>query len=136
MKIQSEIIYHIVTASEFRKNVIGSMYAPESLLREGYIHCSSEEYTTLLVVEDFFNDESEPIYLLRIVTDAVIVPVRFEFASDSFYSGKKHLEAETVFPHIYGSLNLDAVEGLGEIGRVRDKFLWPKIFSPDISAFY
>jgi uncharacterized protein (DUF952 family) len=136
MNIQHEIIYHIVTASDFRKNVIGFMYVPESLLREGFIHCTFGRNTTLLVMEDFFGDVSGTIYLLKIVTNAVIAPVRFEDAASSSHSGKKHLEVETVFPHIYGPLILDAVEGLGVIGRSGDKFLWPETFSAYLPDFY
>ncbi len=136
MNIEHEIIYHIVKASDFRKNVIGSMYVPENLLREGFIHCTFGKNTTLLVIEDFFSAISETIYLLKIVTNAVIAPVRFEDAAPSSEGGKKHLEAETVFPHIYGSLNLDAVEGLGVIGRSGDRFLWPETFSAYLPDFY
>ena len=136
MNIEHEIIYHIVTAYDFRENVIGSMYVPKSLLREGFIHCTFGKNTTLLVIEDFFSDISETIYLLKIVTNGVIAPVRFEDAAPSSEGGKKHLEVETVFPHIYGSLNLDAVEGLGVIRRSEDRFLWPETFSANLSDFY
>ena len=135
MSIQHDIIYHIVTAADFRKNVIGNMYAPENLVREGFIHCTSGEDTTLLVMEDFFIDVSGTIYLLKIVTNAVMAPVRFEDAAPSTEGGRKHLEVETVFPHIYGSLNLDAVEGLGVVGRSGDGFLWPEDFSANLSDF-
>ena len=135
MNIQQEIIYHIVKASDFRENVICSMYVPESLLREGFIHCTFGENTTLLVIEDFFSDVSEKIYLLKIITNAVIAPVCFEDAAASSQSGKKHLEVETIFPHIYGPLNLDSVEGIGIVGRSEDSFLWPDKFSSDYSDF-
>ena len=135
MNIQHEIIYHIVKASDFRKNIIGSMYVPESMLREGFIHCTFGKNTTVFVMEDFFSDVSGMIYLLKIVTNAVIAPVRFEDAASSSEGRKKHLEVETVFPHIYGPLNLDAVEGLGVIGRSGDKFLWPETFSAYLSDF-
>ncbi len=134
MNIQSEIIYHLVKASDFRENIIGSRYAPGSLLREGFIHCTSGENTTLLVIENFFSNVSESIYLLKIITNAVIAPVRFEEATSN--SGGKNPEVETVFPHIYGSLNLDAVEGLGVVGRLGDRFLWPETFSSYIPAYY
>ena len=135
MSMQHDIIYHIVTAADFRKNVIGNKYAPESLVREGFIHCTSGEDTTLLVMEDFFINVSGTIYLLKIVTNAVIAPVRFEDAAPSSEGGRKHLEASTVFPHIYGSLNLDAVESIGVVGRSGERFLWPDFFSADLSDF-
>ena len=135
MSIYPETIYHIVTAADYKANIIGSMYAPDSILREGFIHCTSGEDTTLLVIEDFFCNISGTIYLLKIVTDAVIAPVRFEDAALSTGGGRKHLEVETVFPHIYGSLNLDAVEGIGIVERSGAGFLWPIRFSSDISDF-
>ena len=135
MNIQPDIIYHIVTAADFRKNVIGSMYAAGSLLTDGFIHCTSGEDTTLLVIEDFFSNINGTIYLLKIVTNAVIAPVRFEDAAPSPAGGRKHLEASTVFPHIYGSLNLDAVEGIGVVGRSGDSYLWPMFFSKGLSDF-
>ncbi len=135
MSMQHDIIYHIVTAADYRKNVIGNMYAPESLVREGFIHCTSGKDTTLLVMEDFFSNVSGTIYLLKIITNAVIAPVRFEDAAPSPEGGSRHLEVKSVFPHIYGSLNLDAVESIGVVGRSGDKFLWPDFFSANLSDF-
>ena len=129
MNIQPEIIYHIVSSSDFKKDVVGSMYAPGSLLRNGFIHCTSGEESTLLVVEDYFSNIKESIFLLKIVVDAVLAPVRFEEPSLSLAAGRKHFVSDLFFPHIYGSLNLDAVEGLGVIRRSVDKFMWPEIFS-------
>ena len=135
MNVQPDIIYHIVTAVDFRENVIGSMYVPKSLLREGFIHCTFGEDTTLLVMADFFCNVSGTIYLLKIITNAVIAPVRFAEAAPSPDGGSRHLEVESVFPHIYGSLNLDAVEGIGIVGRSGDRFLWPESFSAGLSDF-
>ncbi len=136
MKIQSEIIYHIVSSSNFKNDVVGSMYAPDSLLRNGFIHCTSGEESTLLVAEDYFSNIKESIFLLKIVIDAVLAPVRFEDGVPYFEVRKKHLEVETIFSHIYGPLNLDAVEGLGVIGRSGDRFLWPETFSAYLPDFY
>jgi uncharacterized protein (DUF952 family) len=136
MNTQTEIIYHIVSSADFKSYVIGSMYAPESLFKNGFIHCASREEDTLLIAEDYFDKIEGSVYLIKIIVDAVLAPVRFEESSFSLSAGKKHPESGVLFPHIYGSLNLDAVEGLGVIRRSGDKFLWPETFSAYISNFY
>ncbi|MCK5672113.1 MAG: DUF952 domain-containing protein [Spirochaetales bacterium] len=128
MNIQTEIIYHIVSSSDFKKNVIGYMYAPGSLLRNGYIHCASGEKITLLVAEDSFSKIEESIYIIKIIVNAVLVPVRFEESPQLGSVG-------IIFPHIYGSLNLDAVEGIGFLSRSGSKFLWPDTFYSDLTKF-
>ncbi|MCK5153085.1 MAG: DUF952 domain-containing protein [Spirochaetales bacterium] len=135
MNIQTEIIYHIVSSANFKNDVVGSMYAPGSLLRTGFIHCTSGEETTLLAAEDFFSNIKGIIYLLKIVVNAVIAPVRFEDAAPSPESGKNQLEAGSLFPHIYGSLNMDAIEGIGTLTRYGTGFLWPDNFFPDFTKF-
>ena len=72
MDTQPDIIYHIVTVADYRENVIGSMYAAMSLLTEGFIHCTSGRDTTLLVIEDYFSNISEPIYLLKIAANGIL----------------------------------------------------------------
>jgi uncharacterized protein (DUF952 family) len=131
--MESDYIYHIVSISDYKKNIICSMYAPESLLKQGFIHCTAGEKTTLLVAEDYFPGFQTKIYLLKIIKDAVLAPVRFENAVKEPSSGRKHLDSTSLFPHIYGSLNLDSIEGIGILIRPVNKFLWPDTFYPYFS---
>lgn len=127
MNIQTGIIYHILSSEDFKSFIIGSMYAPESLIHDGFIHCTSLAETALLAAENLYDKIEGSVYLMKIIVDAVLAPVRFEISSK--------YEPEILFPHIYGSLNLDAVEGIGLLTRSGAKFLWPDFFHTDLDMF-
>ena len=120
MKNQNpEIIYHTVGKADYYNNLIGSMYVPETIVRDGFIHCSSFKEDVLQIVKNSFSMFEGTIFIVKIISDAVLAPVRFEKSSES----------ETLYPHIYGPLNLDAVDGIGIIRKSRGQFYWPEEFS-------
>ncbi len=129
MQDEPETIYHIVSEAEYFQNVIGSMYVPDSIVRDGFIHCTSGKKTTLLVAKGCFSHIKGDLFILKIITAAVLAPVRFEQAAPPACTGERDAETETIFPHIYGSLNLDAVDGLGRIRIKGGVFYWPLEFN-------
>lgn len=72
-------------------------YAPESIQREGFIHCATIEQTEN-VANRFFKGHSG-LVLLCIDTERLKSELVYE---DLEETGK-------LYPHIYGSLNVDAV---------------------------
>ena len=87
-------ILHCVRKSDF--NPEAEFYGEESILRCGFIHCSGID-TYSLVAPNFKEDWEERVLLL-INTDKVVSEIRWE-------------ECEGIgFPHIYGLLNIEAVE--------------------------
>lgn len=94
------IIYHITTGKEWDEANIKGYYEAASLSAEGFIHCSTETQVKG-VLERYFSGRSQLLKLV-IDTDKLAAPLKFELAPS----------VNEMFPHIYGTLNLDAVIGV------------------------
>jgi len=123
-------IYHIATAAELRRHCDGVAYAPPSLAREGFLHCTATPATLLLVARDYFGAVHEPIVLLAIDPARVSAELRYEAPAPIDGGGTAHLASGEAFPHLYGPLDLAAVLGVAEIQRDGDAFVWPAAFGP------
>jgi len=111
-------IFHILPADEWEQAKINGIYTPASLEVEGFIHCSTRDQV-IQTVNSFFKGQSNLI-LLWILEDKVQPEIRYE---DLTGEG-------TLFPHIYGQLNLDSVEQTSKLGRDENgDFIFPT--SPD-----
>jgi len=95
--LSEEIILHITTSREWDQAVGLGVYQAASLPSEGFMHCSRPEQV-LLVANTLFRDQAD-LVLLCIDRNRVAAPIRDE----NLEGGVER------FPHIYGSLNLDAV---------------------------
>ena len=126
-------IYHIVPESEFKAGIAGNSYTPARFEEDGFVHCTAGRETSLLVAKDYYrpfleSDAAEPLLLLQIDTTKLTATVKFEAPAPIAGGGSEHLENETLFPHIYGVVNLDAVVGNGRLLPNGDHFLWPTTF--------
>jgi uncharacterized protein (DUF952 family) len=92
-----EWIYHITTGSAWQTAQEQGNYVHPSLEIEGYIHCSYLDQVAE-TVRVHFKGQSR-LLLLRIHPTRL----RAELKAEVSRSG-------AAFPHLYGSLNLDAVE--------------------------
>jgi|AntAceMinimDraft_1070359.scaffolds.fasta_scaffold12355_4 uncharacterized protein (DUF952 family) len=94
--MRPDIIYHIVDKRAWKDNARSGAYQPSTVETEGFIHCStaSELQNT---ANRFFKGKSG-LLLVLISTGQVRAEIKFEQSGD-----------HGIFPHIYGSLNLDAV---------------------------
>lgn len=95
--MESEFIYHITTQSEWEQAKINNEYLPKNYEADGFIHCSIERQIAG-VLERFYQGHKN-LVKLKIEKEKVNRPVLFELAHD----------INELFPHIYGSLNIDAV---------------------------
>jgi uncharacterized protein (DUF952 family) len=93
-------IYHITTAKEWEIAQQKGIYEADTLASEGYMHCSTEEQVQG-VLERYYADRVN-LVKLTINKEKVERPLIFELAGS----------INEVFPHIYGALNLDAVENV------------------------
>lgn len=89
-------LLHICTHSNWQHAQQHGTYAPASLEEEGFIHCSRPEQ--LLEVANYFYRQSPPLVVLWIAPSKVNAEIRWEAVG------------QDNFPHIYGPLNLDAVD--------------------------
>ena len=90
-------IFHITTAAAWEAARAAGRYAPPSLESEGFIHFSSAEQVTRVANAAFRG--TPDLVLLRVATDRLTGPLRYETADD----------IDERFPHLYGPLGLDAV---------------------------
>ncbi len=94
---KQRILYHIIPLGEWGTAVSTNLYSPTSIETEGFIHCSTKEQL-LFPANGMFKGQTDLI-LLEIDSEKVTHQIVYE---DCYESG-------IAFPHIYGSLNIDAV---------------------------
>jgi uncharacterized protein (DUF952 family) len=89
-------MFHITTRDhwETAKNI--GTYRSDSLVTEGFIHCSTAAQV-LGSANRFFKDKKD-LVILSIDPALVDSEIRYEGA-----------DSNNLFPHIYGELNIDAV---------------------------
>ncbi|EAY26827.1 glutathione S-transferase domain protein [Microscilla marina ATCC 23134] len=90
-------IYHIVPTTEWAQAEQVGMYAPASINTEGFIHCSKLEQVTGSA-QLFFKGQSN-LKLLQIIVAKLDARLVYENTTGG----------TELFPHLYGSLNLNAV---------------------------
>ena len=95
--MENEYIYHITTQTEWKQALVKKEYLPLQYEKDGFIHCSIERQ--IPGVLDRFYKGQTGLVKLKIEKAKVQRPVLFELAHD----------INELFPHIYGSLNIDAV---------------------------
>lgn len=95
--MSKELILHVISEDEWKKEKNDAYLYPESLKTVGFIHCATREQ--ILKSVEFLYRENVNLKLLCIDSDRVKAKVVYE---DLHKTGD-------AFPHIYGALNLNAV---------------------------
>ena len=95
------LVIHLCQRVEWQKSQLEGIYKSKSLKQEGFIHCSQPEQI-LEVANRFYRGISE-LVLLWMDPEKVTSEIRWEGADNS------------LFPHIYGPINLDAVTTVTEL---------------------
>ncbi|MEA3438653.1 MAG: DUF952 domain-containing protein [Chloroflexota bacterium] len=92
------MITHICERKKWERAQEEGEYRTVSLETEGFIHCSKPEQ--VLAVANFLYRDVPDLLLLWIDTTRLVADLRWEAAVDE------------VYPHLYGSLNLEAVQSV------------------------
>ncbi len=119
-----------MTLGDLKTPTQDNCYKPSNFEEEGFIHCTAEGSTTLLVLEDYFAElsKSNVILILEIDIARLKAEVKYEPPAPIQGAGMSHAKDGLLFPHIYGDLNIDAVVGAGVVERVENNFEWPLSF--------
>ncbi len=104
------MITHITSERRWEKARKEGVYKSKSLTTEGFIHCSGLDQVVDLA--NYLFRGQKGLVLLAINEKKVEAKIEFE---DLFDSGE-------LYPHIYGPLNIDAVEGVYEFNPNPDGF--------------
>jgi uncharacterized protein (DUF952 family) len=99
------IIYHVTTAAEWELAKQQGSYEAPSLKSEGFIHCSEEDQVQG-VLERYFAGKKD-LVKLTIDTDKLTSRYVQEWSNGS----------QDTFPHVYGPINLEAINNVEEIER-------------------
>ena len=95
--MESSYIYHITTTAAWEKAQIEGAYTTDSLVIEGFIHCSTTDQVAG-VLDRYYKGQTN-LVKLTIDKSKVTSPLIFELASS----------INEVFPHIHGPINLSAI---------------------------
>lgn len=114
------MIFHILPADDWETAKENGAYSPASLETEGFIHCSTRGQV-IRSANIFFKGQSN-LLILWIDAEKIQPEIRYE---DLLGEG-------TLFPHIYGLLNLDAVVHISHLKSGEDGgFTFPTLFGDD-----
>ncbi|RYY12843.1 MAG: DUF952 domain-containing protein [Chitinophagaceae bacterium] len=91
------IIYHVTTNDAWQKAIEKGVYETDSLINEGFIHCSQEEQVNGVLVRYYAGKND--LVKLKIDTDSLTSRLIYEWSPST---------ADT-FPHVYGPINIEAV---------------------------
>jgi uncharacterized protein (DUF952 family) len=93
-------IYHLAPAARWRDWPANTPYLPAEYDADGFIHCTAGDALMLEVANTFYRDAPGDFVLLLIDTERLTSPLKWERSTDGLAS---------VFPHIYGPIDLTAV---------------------------
>ena len=111
MAQSTEFIYHLAPAKRWADWAEDQAYLPAEYDADGFIHCTAGDELMLQVANTFYRQSSGDFVLLVIDPSRVTVPVKWEQSDD---------QLATVFPHIYGSINRDAIVDVRQVLRSAD----------------
>lgn len=95
--MKDDLIFHLVTEENWKQYKQDSMYSPQSIEEEGFIHCSTGK-----LIEETANrlfEGRDDVLLLIINSSLIDEEVKYELDEDL---GKK-------FPHIYGPISIRCI---------------------------
>ncbi|MEB2334065.1 MAG: DUF952 domain-containing protein [Anaerolineaceae bacterium] len=98
------MIYHLTFRTSWRHALAIGSYAADSLKTEGFIHCSTQ--SQLVPVAMNFFAARRKLTILAIDESKLTAPVKWEAPAGGPPPG---VPEDDTFPHVYGSINLDAV---------------------------
>ena len=124
------MFYHLTTRKDWKHALATGDYRTKDLDRDGYIHCSTQTQLVPVAMEFFKNRRK--LSILAIEPTLLTSQVKWEKPKDGPPPGVDQGEK---FPHIYGPLNIDAVQKVLDMERnADDLFVLPENIGPiDVS---
>jgi uncharacterized protein (DUF952 family) len=92
------MIYHIATPAAWHKALQNGFYQPDAYAAEGFIHACKAHQVEGVLQRHFTNTKG--LMILHIDENKITAPHSFVFVE----------AVNDEFPHIFGNINLDAVE--------------------------
>lgn len=114
------IIYHLVPETYHRAQLTSQPYLPETFAAEGFIHCTGELTALVAIANAFLADVTEPLRCYHIDTERLTAPVHWEPPAPVVGAENTPAPVDTLFPHIYGAINREAIVGITTLIRAKD----------------
>ncbi|MCC6801885.1 MAG: DUF952 domain-containing protein [Anaerolineae bacterium] len=102
------LIYHITTRAAWAQAQRDGAYRTESLTQEGFIHFSGAEQV-VRTANLYYAGQRE---LVLLVVDPARLKSELRYEQPAKSPGSTASRRDEYFPHLYGTLNLDAVAGV------------------------
>lgn len=126
MGAKAAMIYHITTPVEWKLAQENGQYSAPSLDTEGFIHCSTA--VQIVPVANAFYRDVDEVILLCIDEDKIRAEVKWEApAHVEGHNAPENSETQ-LFPHIYGVINLDAVDEVVPLPKNDEGYSLPEGF--------
>lgn len=100
------MILHLIDRTTWESVRGHREHAPASLAIEGFVHCTDDLDTLLVVANSFYRDAGD-LLALEIDEGALTSEVRWE--APAHPDGRPPAAGEPLFPHVYGPLEIAAV---------------------------
>ncbi len=120
-------IYHIVLEKDYAPFLKKASYTPANFREWGFVHCSLKA-SVLPVANDYYWDVRDRLLVLKIDPTKLLSRTKFESAAPERGAKRGHRGSSPLFPHVYGSINTAAVEGIAVLKKGKHGFLWPRKF--------
>lgn len=120
-------IYHLVPLSQLGSGLTEESYTPQRFDLDGFVHCAETPVTTVAVANDYFSDLSEPLVVLDIDSLQLSAPLKFE-APAPLPGGEAHLKMASLFPHVYGPIDIGAIQAVAVLQLNHNQYVWPAEF--------
>ena len=117
------MIYHITSGAAWAQAQMRGQYRAPSLASEGFIHCSTREQ--VVTVADAFYRGQADLLLLCIDEGKLGGELRWEAPAHPEARESEQAADRSLFPHLYGGLNLDAVVAVVDFSETDSGFALP-----------
>ena len=131
------MILHLVSTEDWKAAPPDQPFTPKAYAADGFIHCTFGDALMLTVANRFYKSQPGEFLAIGIDEARVTAPVKWEApaapapvetpaaplppeAEAEFGAGPVGTPAAPLFPHIYGSLNRDAILGARRLLREPD----------------
>lgn len=115
LSFDAMLIYHITTKEHWEEAEKKGEYKHASLQKDGFIHASDRD--ELITTAELYFKDLPNLVLLAINPEMVTSPIKYELSP----------ERNSLFPHIFGPLNVDAVVKVTPFSKNHQgKFDFPK----------
>ncbi|MDJ0578637.1 DUF952 domain-containing protein [Crocosphaera sp.] len=102
------MIFHITTLENWQKAQLENEYKSTSLEKERFIHCSTQ--SQIITIANTFYRDYEQLIVLEINPNKLLAEVKWESPVHPNPNLDHNINDTEKFPHVYGTINLDAVE--------------------------